>query len=133
MWRAARIWCSVSPCQTGTRPSKNPSAGALGEDLDAGRRGALGERARPLVPALVQQRAAGLDVLVAQHHVGAQLGGAQRRAEPGDAAADHEHVAVAAAVLGAPLAIGLALGQHAQAGGRAQHLLVDAATAAGGG
>jgi hypothetical protein len=27
-WWRARIWCSVSPCQTATRPSKCPSAGA---------------------------------------------------------------------------------------------------------
>ena len=122
---AARTWWSVSPCQTGTSPSKNPSAGRAGEDLDAGRAGALGERPRPLVPAFVQQRAAGLPVLVAQHDVGAELRGPQRRAQPGDAAADHEHVAVAAAVLGAPAPVVLALGEDPEAGRVAQHLLVQ--------
>ena len=117
----------------GHQPVEEPERRRAAEDLHAGRRGALGQRARPRVAALVQQGAAGLGVLVAEHDVGAQLGGAQRRREAGDAAADHEHVAVAAAVLGAPLALGLPLRQHAEAGGRAQHLLVDAATAAAGG
>ena len=31
----ARTWCSVSPCQTGTRPSKQPERGRAREHLDA--------------------------------------------------------------------------------------------------
>jgi hypothetical protein len=106
-------------------PVEEAERGRTREDLHARGARTLGERARTLVPALVEQRSPGLGVLVAEHDVGAQLGGAQRGCQAGDAAADHEHVAVAAAVLRAPGAFGLALGQHAQAGGRAQRLLVQ--------
>src|SRR4029077_16573233 len=68
---------------------------------------------------------AGLRVLVAEHDVGPRLGGARGGREAGDPAADDEHVAVAAAVLGAPLAVVLLLAQDAQAGGVAEDLLVD--------
>ena len=77
------------------------------------------------VAALGEQAPAGLRALVGQHHVGAQLGGRDRRAEARRAAPDHEHVRVAAPVLGAPLALLLVLAQLPEPGGVAQHLLVQ--------
>ena len=95
-----------------------------GEELDAGAARLLGQLAGALVAALGQRAAAGLGALVGEHDVGAGLGGRDRRAQPGEAAPDDEHVGVAAAVLGAPLALVLGGAQLAQAGGVAQHLLV---------
>ena len=69
------------------------------EDLDAGDR-------------LDRQRA-----LVDQHDVLALLGGGGSGPAPGAPATDDEHVGVAAAVLGPPLAVGLLLAQNAEAGG----------------
>ena len=45
--------------------------------------------------------------------------------QPGGAAADHEHVGVATAVLGAPLALVLVRAQPPEPGGVAEHLLVQ--------
>ena len=117
----------------GDEPVEEAERGSAREDLDAGGADAVGERAGAGVLAFVEQRAARLDVLVAEHDVGAQLRRAQRGGQAGDAAADDEHVAVAPAVLGPPPAVVLLLGQHAEAGDAAQHLLVHAATAAAAG
>ena len=95
------------------------------EHLHAGLAGPLGQLARVGVAALGEQPPTGLGALVAQHRVGAQLGGGDRRRQPGGAAAHHQHVGMAAAVLGAPLALGLALAQLPEPGRVAQHLLVE--------
>ena len=106
MWRSARTWCRVLPCQTGTMPSKNPSAaaGASGQDPLAEFLGG---------PRLIARQlgAAELGPVVHQHHFGAHLGRAQSGAQPRQPAADHEHVRVTAPVLGAPLAMLLHLCQ----------------------
>ena len=63
---AARTWCSVSPCQTGTRPSKKPSAGARARiSTPATRACSASARARSWPPSC-EQRAARLRVLVAR-------------------------------------------------------------------
>ncbi len=82
--------------------------GGAREQLDAGLARPLGQLARVLVAALGEQPAARLGSLVAEHDVGALLGRGHRGAQPGGAAADDQHVGVAAAVLGPPLALGLA-------------------------
>ena len=69
--------------------------------------------------ALGEQPAARLGTLVREHDVGAELGCGDRSRQPGGAAADHEHVRVAAPVLGAPLALGLRLAQPAEPRGGA--------------
>ncbi len=72
-----------------------------------------------------EQAAAQLGAVIDQDDVGAQLCSPQRRRHPGDAAADHQQVGVAAAVLGPPFALGLAPAQPAEAGGVPQDLLVE--------
>ena len=52
-------------------------------------------------------------------------GRGERGRQPGDPAADDEHVAVAAPVLRAPLAVGLAVGESPEAGDAAQRPLVQ--------
>ena len=66
----------------GDEPVEEPERGRAAEDLDAGRARLLGQGAGALVAALVQQRAARLDVLVGEHHVRPGLGRAQRGASP---------------------------------------------------
>ena len=83
------------------------------------------------VGAIAEQRGpAELRAVVGEHHVGPQLGGAQRGAHAGDAAADHEHVRMATPVLGTPLAVLLAACEPAQPGRVAEHLLVERPQAA---
>ena len=107
--------------------------GRAGEDLDARLARPRRERPCPLVAALGEQRAAGLDVVVAQDHVGAELRGAQRGGQAGDPAAGDQHVAVAAPVLRPPRPLRPLLRQPPEPRGVAQDLLVDAATGAAGG
>ena len=90
--------------------------GGAREQLDPGRGGPPRELGRELVAPLVEQAPAEAHVLVGEHDVGAELGGGDRRAQPGGAAADDEHVGVAAAILGRPGALGL----RARAGVRAR-------------
>ena len=68
----------------GHEPVEEAERGRAGQDLDARGAAPLGERAGALVAAFVEQRAARLDVLVAEHDVGAELRGAQRGREAGD-------------------------------------------------
>ena len=89
----------------GDEPVEAAQHGGGGEHLDAGGAGLLGQLTRALVAAFGQRAPAGLGALVGQHDVGAGLGGGDRGAQPGEPAADDEHVGVAAAVLGAPLAL----------------------------
>lgn len=95
------------------------------QDLHAGSLRLRRQLAHALAAAFGELRAARLEVLVAEHHIGAQLRGAQRSAQAGDATADHEHVTVAATVFSAPFALLLTLWQPAQPGGVAQRLLID--------
>ena len=95
------------------------------QHLHAGLARPGGELARARVTALGEQAPARLRALVGQHHVRAQLGRRDRRAEAGRAAPDHEHVRVTAPVLGAPLALLLVLAQLPEPGRVAQHLLVE--------
>jgi hypothetical protein len=99
--------------------------GGAREDLDPGGPGLLGQLAGALVAALGEQPAAGLGPLVAQHDVGAELGRAAGRRQPGRPAAHHQHVGVAAPILRAPLALALAPPELAEPGRVAQHLLVE--------
>jgi hypothetical protein len=108
----------VSPCHTGTSPSKCPSAGA---ELRTSTPTARALR----VPAFPQQAPARLRALVGEHDVSAELGRRDRGAEAGVPGADDEHVGVAAAVLGAPAPLGLFLGQAAQSRGVAQDPLIQ--------
>jgi hypothetical protein len=77
------------------------------------------------VAAVDERAAARLGPVVGQHDVGAALRRVDRRAQAREAAADHEHVGVAAAVLGPPLALVLPRAELAQAGCVAEHLLVE--------
>ena len=99
--------------------------GGAGEDLDAGDAGLLGERAGALVAALVRAARRRARCPRRRARRPRRLRGARRGREAGDAAADDEHVAVAAAVLRAPLAVVLLLAQDAETGGVAEDLLVD--------
>ncbi len=95
------------------------------DDLDARAAGRGDQLGRARGAPLGQQQPAGHRVLVAEHDVEARLGRHQRGAEARDAAADHEHVAVAPPILGLPAALALAGGEAAEAGGAAQDLLVE--------
>ena len=72
-----------------------------------------------------EQRPTKLRAVVDEDHVRSELRRAKGRCHPRDAAADHENVGAAAAVLGAPLALGLAPTEPAEACRVAQHLLVQ--------
>ena len=99
--------------------------GRVVEDLDARLARPLGQLARVAHAALGEQPAARLGALVGEHHVGAQLGRGGGGVQAGRASPDHEDVGVAAAVLRAPLALGLRLAQLPEPGRVAQHLLVE--------
>jgi len=76
------------------------------------------------------KRAAGgsddeLGPVVDQRHVGPQLRRSLGRGHARDAAADHEHVRVAPAVLGAPAPFGLAARQPAEPGRVSEDLFVE--------
>ncbi len=94
------------------------------QHLHPGRLGLGHERGGAIVAALGEQAPTRLEALVGQHDVRAGARGGDRRAEPRGAAADDDHVGVAAPVLGAPLALGLLARQHAEARGAAQEALV---------
>ena len=104
--------------------------GRATHDFDACVLRLLSELARLLVLALPEQLTARLNVLIDEHDVGALAGGCDRGAEAGDAAADYEHVAVTAPIVGAPFTVGLALLHNAKARCVAQHLLVERPSAA---
>ena len=107
------------------QPVEEAQRGAARQHLDAHRPHLVGQLARPLVVALGERPPARLHVFVAEHHIGAQLGRAQRRGEAGEPATHDEHVAMAAPVLRAPLPLRLRLAQLAEPSGVPQHLLVQ--------
>ena len=117
----------------GDEPVEAAERGGAGEDLDARGARLRDQLGGALVAALVEQPPARHRALVGQHDVGAQLGGGDRRAQARRAAADHEHVGVAAAVLGAPLALVLAACAAARAPRRGAAPSRTPATAAAGG
>ncbi len=121
-WARARTWCSVLPAQTGTIPSKNPSAAAgASTSTPAARTRAASARAssaRSLASRLPPSSGPSSTRVTSAP----SSAGAQRGRHPGHAASDHEHVGVAAAVLGAPFPLGLAAGQPAEASGVPQDL-----------
>ena len=126
MWRSARTWCSVLRATRRGRCRRRSRARRPAPAPRPRRRVRAAPSSRDRLGALAEQRgAAELRPVVDQDHVGPELRGAQRGGHAGDAAADHEHVGVAAAVLGSPLALLLAAGEPAEAGGVAQHLLVE--------
>src|SRR6185436_2199015 len=75
--------------------------------------------------ALGEEAAARLRALVGEHHVGPELRRLGRRAQAGGPTPDHEDVGVTAAVLGAPLALGLRLPQLPEPGRVTKELLVQ--------
>ena len=78
MWRAARIWCRVSPLPDRDEPVEETERRGRGEDLDPGAHGrARPARARRAWPPSGQQPPAELGAVVDEDHVGAQLGRAQ--------------------------------------------------------
>ena len=91
----------------GHEPVEGPQCRGAREHLDARLLGARCQLARMRMAALGQQAPAGLGPLVAEDHVGAQLGGGDRGAQPGRAPTHHEQVGVPATVLRAPFALGL--------------------------
>ena len=79
-----------------------------------------------LVATLEQEPPAGLGSLVGEHDVSARLGRGNGRRQARRAAAHHQHVGVAAAVLGTPLALLRGDAREApETRGVAQHLLVE--------
>ena len=125
MWRSARTWCRVLRDHTGTIPSKNPSA-AAGASTSTPAARTRRPSSRTAAGSLAGELgAAELGTVVGEDDVGAQLGGAQGGAQAGDPAADHEHVRAPPPVLGAPFALALAPREPAEAGGVAEHLLVQ--------
>ena len=95
------------------------------DDLDAGRTRGSHEFGEFAGSPVEQQLATWLRALVDQYHVGPEAGGRGRGVQPGEAAARDQHVGVAAAVLGSPLALGLEAAQLAEPGGVAEDLLVQ--------
>ena len=102
-----------------------PSAGASERISTPAARARSAELARVVHPALGEQAPARLRALVGEHDVGTELRRGSRRAQAGGPTPDHEHVGVPAAVLGAPLALGLRLAQLAETGGVSEDLLVE--------
>ena len=72
-----------------------------------------------------EHRPAQLGAIVHQHHVGPPVGCPERGRHTGEAASDHQHVRMAAAVLGVPLAVCLLLRQLAESSRVTQDLLVQ--------
>ena len=114
-----------APAPDGDDPVEEAERRGRRQDLDLGLAQALAQPGDGVAVGSGEQAAAELGAVVDQDDVGSQLARPQRRRHPGHAAADHQHVGVTAAVLGAPLALRLAAAQPAEAGGVAQHLLVE--------
>ena len=102
-----------------------PSAGAFASTSTPALRARSRELARVRHAALGEQPPARLGALVGEHDVGTELRRLRRRAQAGGPTPDHEDVGVTAAVLGAPLALGLRLAQLPEPGRVTKELLVQ--------
>jgi hypothetical protein len=76
----ARTWCSVASCQTGTSPSKQPSALARRSTSTPAASASATRRGGAIVAALGEQAPARLEALVGEHDVGARA--RRRRSRP---------------------------------------------------
>ena len=114
----------------GNEPVEEAQRRRRSDDLDPRGFDPRRKLARRLGAGPGQLGAAELGPVVDEDDVGPHLRRPHRRRHPGDAATDHEHVGMAAAVLGAPLAVALAAHQSAEAGRVAEDPLVQRPQAA---